>query len=540
MFGIVERDGRDVLDGPTETHDWLRIFAQSVRLLRILKSALQTYGTARYKNFTKRIGQVVLHVICNLCDFWEFYRQKQEQRYFNGLEESPMKDRLVLEYENVVLQGLSILIQGRQQRLWHFLSMVPFARLTARIKFTFWLRLHGEIDGKVDETTVQSPGFWTSFISKLILLPEPDLFVFLVTLSSLANSSVTPGDSLLQLVTWELSELGLVDDSSRDICFKTAKELLIDLICHCPSLVSFLMQRLDVWLRTARNGKAALHFFNDFPLHRWQPIGQDLQLLRDWILNHPLQSVQHHLSITLLTSLNWELDDRQMRPFLGRWMHHGTALLLVEVMKKYGRVNVPGISGSVFMPTLLLDSVQYMSSFLRSWNTSQLVQWAWRLVLKLRLHILDLYPTYVPWIIDHGLHKALSKVPRLQDDGDMKVLADGLAAGDAFSACVALSMTEVGHVVPKFCTEGVDLLAQLASAQCHRQIVFLLDIMFPLFIHCPDVLYAPKMVSVMQSIIQADSTYYKMAKNLLVQQFPGTILRLLASFIENSVGNFVK
>ncbi len=71
------------------------------------------------------------------------------------------------------------------------------------------------------------------------------------------------------------------------------------------------------------------------------------------------------------------------------------------------------------------------------------------------------------------------------------------------------------------------------------QALLVLDVVFPLLVHsASQELYGPAMVSVFQSLLQVDSTYLKMAKSLLVAQFPGTVLRLVASLIERTLANY--
>ena len=121
------------------------------------------------------------------------------------------------------------------------------------------------------------------------------------------------------------------------------------------------------------------------------------------------------------------------------------------------------------MPTLLVDSVQLVANLLRSWNASQLVAWAWRLVLRLRLHVLDVYPAHASWTLDHP-HRALADVGRLDDEPQLGLIRDAVYAGDPLATFVALSLTDVGHVVPQWCTRGPQLLAQLVAAHCHQQV----------------------------------------------------------------------
>ena len=105
-----------------------------------------------------------------------------------------------------------------------------------------------------------------------------------------------------------------------------------------------------------------------------------------------------------------------------------------------------------------------------------------------------------------------------------------------FSCFVALSLTNAGHSIPEFCSVGIDLLCTLSFADQHRPVVAILNHLFPLLVTCPDVLYDQgKLLDIIQRLTQADFTYYKRAKNLLATQFPGDVLKMMASLIENTI-----
>ncbi|XP_045024661.1 ectopic P granules protein 5 homolog isoform X2 [Daphnia magna] len=523
-FRLRNQDEMDVSTGLLEASEWLRAFAICRHLLKMFDSGMKTYQGKRYKNLAKKFGQLILHTVCNLSDFW------QEQKAFV----TSMGERLSREYEHLFLEGISLLIGTRQQRSWQLLSRIPLSGLTPRLRFELWLRWHSEIIGEPIEMDISdsfhSDSFWNLLNTKLVQLPEPDRFVFLVTLAEMASDGSTSSeDCFLQLVAWELTELGLLNKLTREVCFKTAAELLVTIISRFPPLVSFVLQRLEVQQLIPT---ASLSLFKDLPLHRWKPTTKDFQLLRNWLLNDALDSVRHQLTVTVLTRLNWTLEDNPKRPFLTTSFHQQTALLLTEVVAVHGRLPVPS-AVPVLASNFLADSVQFLASFSRSWNSSSLVQWAWHLALKLRLHTFDCFPDHLMWILHHP-QQAFRNVRQLQDDPQLSILRQPQPT--PLSCFIALSMTNAGHSVPEFCSVGMDLLYILSIADQHRPVVAFLNHLFPLIVTCPDVLYdQPKLLEIFQRLIQADLTYYKRAKNLLAPQFPGVVLKMMASLIENTI-----
>lgn len=523
-FMLRQQDQVDVCTVPLQAGQWLRAFAICRHLLKMFETGLATYQGPRYKSLAKKFGQLILHTVCNISDIWQVQHTRK-------VVDSSMVDRLLREYEYVMLFGISLLIRTRQQRSWQLLSRIPLAGLTPRLRFEIWRQWHSEIiEESIEVNTIRADSFWNLLGTKLIQLPEPDWFVFLVTLAAMASDSSTSSDDhFLQLVAWELTELGLLNDITREICFKTAKDLLATIIESYPPFVSFILERLK---RQQVLPTISLAFFKDLPLLQWQPVSNDFQILRDWLLNENLDTVHHQLAVTVLTRLNWSLLDNPKRPFLGVAFHQQTALLLAEVVSYHGKLPVPS-SVPVVASNFLADSVQFLSSFSRSWNSSSLIQWAWHMAFKLRLHTFDCFPDHLVWMIHHP-QRAFRSVRPFQEDPQLLVLRQTPLI--PFNCFVALSMTSAGHSVPEFCSIGVDFLSVLSYADQQRAVVAVLHHLFPLLVTCPDVLYdQTKLLDVFQRLIQADLTYYKRAKNLLVSQFPGIVLKMVASLIENTV-----
>ena len=180
-FQLRQQDDMDVCTGPLQVGQWLRAFAICRHLLRMFESGLATYQGPRYKNLAKKFGQLTLHAICNVSDVWQV-------QHVENIMDSSMAERLLREYEHVMLEGMSLLIRTRQQRSWQLLSRIPLNRLTPRLRFQLWLLWHSDIIGEsIEADSIRSDSFWNLLNAKLIQLPEPDRFVFLVTLASMVR-----------------------------------------------------------------------------------------------------------------------------------------------------------------------------------------------------------------------------------------------------------------------------------------------------------------------------------------------------------------
>ena len=519
MFRIRQQDQVDVSAANLQIGQWLRAFAVCRLKLKIFETGLSTYHGQRFKNSSKKIGQLILHTCCNVSEIW---LQQQPGRFIDRA----MMERLSREYEHVMVEGLCLLIRTR---LWLFISRFSVSGMTPRILFSTWMRWHSEIiDGEsVNIDSIRSKPFWTLLCSKLAQLPEPDFFVFLSTLSAMASNGRTVVDiHFLQLIVWELTEIGMLSEITQDQCFKTVKDLFFPLVTDHPQVVSFILERIE-----EEPPIVALTFFRDVPLSRWCPSNRDFEQLRNWLVNRPLDSLHHQISVTICTRLNYDLENG-MKPFIGTSLHQKMALLLVEVVNMHGRLSVPSVV-PVLASNFITDSVQFLSSFSRSWNSFSLIQWAWHLVLKLRLHLFDSYPAHLFWML-HNPHRAFRNVRQYQEDPLLSILRQSTTP---FACYVALSMTNLSHSPPDFCSKGIDLLVTLSeAADQYRSTLTVFHHLFILLVSCPDVLYdQTKVLDVFQRLVQADLTYYKRAKSLLIQQFPGPVLRLVASLMETTI-----
>ena len=307
---IFERDGAAVVGAASLGADsaasaWWRLVGVCSAILAILQDGLKTYGAQRHRNVVKKLGQWIVHCVCNVCDPWRLYWSP-----CRSLVDPAMWSRMETECDAFVMRALAILVDNR--RLWPFLSQVPFRWMSRRARFESWILMHRILlgDDPVGEGLLMSADWSSNLAAKLSALAEPETFMFLVTLSSLVGDPAA--GSLRSMVVWQLVDLGVANDDacSRDACFRTAKDLLAAHVAQDPCVASLILRLLERHLRASARlveAKALLVLVKDLPLHVWRPTDDDMAILRSWILN-PLHSCQHQLAVTILSRLNWEMD----------------------------------------------------------------------------------------------------------------------------------------------------------------------------------------------------------------------------------------
>lgn len=180
-----------------------------------------------------------------------------------------------------------------------------------------------------------------------------------------------------------------------------------------------------------------------------------------------------------------------------------------------------------------------VSSMVRTQNTEQaFVNWSWDMITKMRLHQLDNSETVCQFSLSN-LREAFRYIPDIDCDPSLEVLISGLREKLPIASYVAVRMTLWGHSVPLIASKGFDQLLLLQTHYKYEQILVSLHNIVPLFLDCQDALVKNvKFMSLVCTLVSADRTYLKMAKNLISPEFPGLILKLFANAIEYHLQNF--
>ena len=167
------------------------------------------------------------------------------------------------------------------------------------------------------------------------------------------------------------------------------------------------------------------------------------------------------------------------------------------------------------------------------------LQWAWETISKLRLHALD-QEDAVSIAAVQGEREGFERM--LDFDLEATILDSivrGVTAKNPLACYVALQTTQLGHSVPEICTRGLEYLKVLLVSgrydhvmECHVNIT-------PLFFPVPDALLGDEnFYGVLQSILTADSTVLKMAKELVITDGPGPVIKEFCGMILKQIASF--
>lgn len=171
-------------------------------------------------------------------------------------------------------------------------------------------------------------------------------------------------------------------------------------------------------------------------------------------------------------------------------------------------------------------------------NEQAFAIWAWEMISKLHLHYLDHSDAACRFAMANP-GKMFSSVPDMDSHEALEILIKGVKEKQPIACYVATIMTLWGHSVPLICSKGFAQLHLLLNYYKYEQVMIALHHIIPLFIDCTDsIVKNEKFTSIMSTLISADRSYVKMAKNLIISDFPGPILRMMGNLIESHLQNY--
>ncbi len=251
-------------------------------------------------------------------------------------------------------------------------------------------------------------------------------------------------------------------------------------------------------------------------VNQWQATDKDFELLRLWLTQNRLDSNYSVLSRMIFSKLPWSNSD------LLPWKRHSfLAMLIVQVSVKYAPETIAG--------NFIQDSVRHLSNLaakLRKTPEQIFISWAWEICSRLRLHRYD-RSSDISEIIDIDL--------------DAEQLGEAVATKNPIAAYVAVQTSQTGHLVEDVMERGLGQLMLVLSSGHYDHVLECLTNVTPLFFDQPETLInSVEFVKIVQQIISIDQTLLKMAKDLVVSDFPGPVLKECVNMIAFQVKNFDK
>ncbi|KAM8886889.1 ectopic P granules protein 5 homolog [Spinachia spinachia] len=458
----------------------MRVFAFASSLIEILALGLQTYNRARYRQLVKRIGHIIRMTVCYVSDHWAQYVSVTGAGESSAHAHTLSLDKLQLEYDNLFLRAVLHVLRNKRLGIWLFMSEMPYGTLSSSM---LWRVLHVmqcvetaglETLGTATDTrsciqALRDPGHQERFEQWLCEVNSSDGISLLSALAHMAIPTQHSDPAFITTITLLMYQVSYVSVTTRETYSKVGRELLAAIATAHPHVISVLLERLRETIQTV--GMVALYLCKELPLCLWRPRPEEICVIGAWLLQHPLSAVENRLACVILEGLNWGYtEDGSLA--LSSSLHSEVALLVVEAYQKY--LTDKPYSGLISEG---IKQVSYLASVLRLGVSPEasFSQWAWQLLLRLKLH----GNTQNPKGAWSGPALASNPPPELKHSPSMHSVIRAVKSGIPIGCYLSIAMTTVGHSLEHFCTDGVGLLKTLIQSGHLRAAVHLLDNILP-------------------------------------------------------------
>uniref|UniRef100_A0A4W6GAP0 Ectopic P-granules autophagy protein 5 homolog (C. elegans) n=1 Tax=Lates calcarifer TaxID=8187 RepID=A0A4W6GAP0_LATCA len=458
----------------------MRVFAFASSLIEILALGLQTYNRARYRQLVKRIGHIIRMTVCYVSDHWAQYVSITGAGGSSSHLHSLSLDKLQLEYDQLFLRAVLHVLRNKRLGIWLFMSEMPYGTLSSSMLWrVLYVMQSAETAGLETLSTatdthsciqaLQDPEHQERFEQWLCEVNSSDGISLLTALAHMATPTQRSDPTFITTITLLIYQVSYVSVSTREIYSKVGRELLAAIATAHPYVISVLLERLRETIQTV--GMVALYLCKELPLSLWRPRPEEICVIGAWLLQHPLSAVENRLACVILEGLNWgHTQDGSLA--LSSSLHSEVALLVAEAYQKY--LTDKPYSGLISEG---IKQVSYLASVLRLGVSPEasFSQWAWQLLLRLKLHGNAQSPKGA-WSVPA---LASNPPPELTHSPSMHSVLRAVKAGIPIGCYLSIAMTTVGHSLEHFCTDGVGLFKTLIQSRHLKAAVHLLDNILP-------------------------------------------------------------
>ncbi|XP_065180376.1 ectopic P granules protein 5 homolog [Sycon ciliatum] len=531
----------------TCSHDMLTLLAFTTRLLRLLAGAFDTLTQARYRQFNKRVGRTMRLMVQFVADHWMAYVDYRRDVCKQGWTDMPSQERaycmprhtlqqLQLEFDEFFCRALLCILATQKMNRWQVISGMPYACLSPGMLWhIFWL-LHSSpllwphqattghdaaagdfsqaahnvgINGDNWRSFLFEPGHRQQFVDGLAVVNPGEAIFLLTTFANMARGCQSDV-RFVEAVVLDIFELGYLTPQLVDFLSRAGRDLFNSISAVHPFVISILLQRVQQSIEAVSSH--AMVLFNTLPMEKWVPIEADIQLLQDWLLGHHPDTVQCQLARRTLAQINWCIvttgDNERLAVPLA--LHHRVSVLIVEALSQWSSV----ADGKTVMAPSQFNFQQSLSHV----QQSHLTNWAWCVILGLRLHADERPRDTAPQTpsADGAAAAAVTleasdmcrwirteDVPALKTSPEF-VVVQRLLSVSRLAVYVALSACDIGHNPDLFLESGMAMLAELShSPDGARPCIRVLSNCLPMFFLEPERLIAhPLLEPLLMSLLQ--------------------------------------
>ncbi|KAM6230930.1 ectopic P granules protein 5 homolog isoform 1-T1 [Porphyrio hochstetteri] len=527
----------------TTPQEMMKIFAFANSLVELLSAGLETFNRARYRQFVKRIGQLIKMTLCHVSDHWAQYVSGNKQ--YGTVPHFYSVEKLQLEFDELFFRAVLHVLKAKRLGVWLFMSEMPYGTLSSNMLWRLFFVMHCAESEHLEKlcSTLQpadckrrlkDPEHLENFEKYLKSMNCSEEICLLTTFGQMAQTKRADIDEdFVKIIALEIYEVSYVSLSTRETFSKVGRELLGAIASIHTQIISVLLERVRDTIEKV--GMVSLYLFKELPLYMWKPSSSEIALIRDWLLNYSLTTVENKLACIILEGLNWgfgEPDTLHLDPAV----HSEVALMVLEAYQKY-------LSQKPYAGLLSesIKQVSYLASIVRYGETPETSfnQWAWGLILRLKLHRNDCGVQ-----CDWPAVPLSDRVLDMSESVTLHPLLKAVKASIPIGCYLALAMTALGHSIEKFCAEGIPLLGVLVQSRYLRTVVHVLDKVLPSFYSCQYYLLKnEQFLSYIQLFLHLDSgvpqgmtqqVTHKVTQHLTGVSY-GENVKLLSSMIQTHI-----
>ncbi|XP_055355114.1 ectopic P granules protein 5 homolog [Paramacrobiotus metropolitanus] len=527
--------GSDFLDlepfGMIVEYDVLALFGFCYEFLDVISEGFSNPTLSKYSRFNKKAAQIVREIVAHLKEFWERFAEATTLP-------SSITANLKLQLEEIIVRGFAILTQTGNSGTMQFLVGWPSACLSAA---NIW-RIVCLVEDPLSKEIAYLPEVsrWKAILNeahrsdkmqeRLRNLDEASATYLLTALSNVIENCDKTLLDLVETITLEILRLSFLGPL-RTTYARTGRDIVVGICQKHPEIITevlgFVRRHLD------QIGSMAVFLFQQMPLKQWDIERADLETICEWLVNvQTVQDVPSLLAREILSSLNWGfLEDGTL--FLRANYHHYVAVAIVEVFLKF--------ISSKRRRALLYESLLRLSHMMTTGKATpeqQFVGWCWEVLLDLKLHRIQQLREAVSLLRNNAIMD--DDVPSLAKNLVHLGPLQAVEQRQPMACFVTLLMTDIGHSTTGILDKGLDWLAALVENYLYIPSLQVLEIITPLFFANNQFIYLlqqDQFHNIINSILQADATYVRMVKNLLVVDFPGKILRTFGNMLLHQLMN---
>ncbi|XP_059161411.1 ectopic P granules protein 5 homolog [Physella acuta] len=504
----------------------IRLFSFTTVLIQLIGNGLATYSMARYRQLNKRLGRLIRQTISFVSDHWLNFRT-----YYGPLAPQASIENLQIEFDQLFMRATYSILTAQKLGSWQFMADMPYTCVSIDSMWQLLWVLHQGEGINLDmlppvascKSYLKGPDSWQQLADNLMHMPTSEAIYLLTTFANMAGCRSSEEEEFIRLITLEVFEIAYICNHTREFCSKVGRELLSSIIQIHPHAFSFLLGRVKEVMD--KLGKMALYLFHELPICIWQPTDPDMLTLRQWLLNFDLNSSENQLAQVVLSKMNWDVFEESGRLVVDIRFHRQMALLLVEAYTKFIADKKAGF--------FITEGMKLMASYVTSVQSPEqkFNNWAWELALRLKLHQRSVV-----------LHSSRAVDARFQPpvfgaDAWLSPLQRATSNKTPIACFVAITMTNIGHDVATFISEGLDLLSVLTGSCQYTTAIHALGCIVPLYLDTQDYLLENNtFCQILQTLLMADESLIKSTKStIMTVEFPGIVTKQLTEMIQASI-----